>query len=137
VLRSAGVDRWIGDELIPLARLAGGPGPLVLALAAAVVLARLVLPWIPATLLLSLALVPAAPRLGLSPWMAGFVVLVTANAWLHPRQSDYCRLVREATQGELFTERQAFAAGVALTALTLLALALSLPYWRFLGVLTP
>ena len=137
VLGAAGVDRWIGDELIPLARLAGGPGHLVLVLAAVVVLARLVLPWIPATLLLSLALVPAAPRLGLSPWMAGFVVLVTANAWLHPRQSDYCRLVREATQGELFTERQAFAAGAALTALTLLALALSLPYWRFLGILTP
>lgn len=41
------------------------------------------------------------------------------------------------TQGELFTDRQATIAGVALTVLTLLALALSLPYWRSLGILTP
>jgi di/tricarboxylate transporter len=137
VLHNAGIDRWVGDALVPLARSVGGPGPLVMLLAAMVAFLRLVLPWIPATLLLSLALVPVAPRLGLSPWVAGFVVLVTANAWLHPRQSDYCRLVRDTTQGELFTDRQATIAGVALTALTLLALALSLPYWRLLGILTP
>jgi len=137
VLHNAGVDRWIGDALVPLAQSAGGPGALVMLLAAAVVVFRLVLPWIPATLLLSLALVPAAPRLGLSPWVAGFVVLVAANTWLHPRQSDYCRLVRDATRGEMFTERQATIAGVALTALTLLGLALSVPYWRLLGILTP
>ena len=137
VLHSAGVDRWISDALVPLERSAGGPGGLIMLLAGAVVVFRLVLPWIPATLLLSLALVPAAPRLGFSPWVAGFVILVTANAWLHPRQSDYCRLVREATQGEMFTERQAFFAGVALTTLTLLGLALSLLYWKALGILTP
>jgi di/tricarboxylate transporter/CRP-like cAMP-binding protein len=137
VIHSAGIDRWIGDALVPLARSAGGPAALVLPLAAAVVIFRLVLPWIPATLLLSLALVPAAPRLGLSPWVAGFVVLVTANAWLHPRQSDYCRLVRDATQGEMFSERQALFAGASLTLLTLLALALSLPYWKALGILAP
>ena len=110
---------------------------LIMLLAAAVVVLRLVLPWIPATLLLSLALVPAAPRIGLSPWVAGFVVLVAANAWLHPRQCDYCRLVRETTQGKMFTEPQALIAGAVLTALTLLGLALSIPYWRFLGILTP
>jgi len=137
VLHSAGIDNWIGAALIPLARSAGGPDHVVVLLAATIIVLRLVLPWIPATLLLSLALVPAAPGLGLSPWVAGFVVLVAANAWLHPRQSDYCRLVREATQGEAFTERQAFIAGAAFSGLTLLAIALSLPYWRFIGLLAP
>jgi DASS family divalent anion:Na+ symporter len=137
VLHRAGIDRWIGAALIPAARSVPGPGLLVVLLGAAIMLLRLVLPWIPATLLLSLALVPSAVALGLSPWVVGFVVLVAANAWLLPRQSDYCRLVREATHGELFTERQAFVAGAALSGLTLLAIALSLPYWRFLGVLTP
>jgi len=63
--------------------------------------------------------------------------LVTVNAWLHPRQSDYCRLVRDATQGEAFTERQATVAGAVLTALTLLGLAVSVPYWKILGILAP
>src|SRR5690349_20438944 len=110
---------FIGDTLVPLARSVGNPGALVMLLAAATVTVRLVLPWTPATLLLGLALVPAAPRLGLSSWVVGFVILITANAWLHPRQSNYCRLVRDATQGELFNERQAFFAGAAFTALTL------------------
>lgn len=137
VLHGVGVDRWIGDMLVPLARVAGSAAALLMLLAVAVALSRLVLPWIPATLLLSLALVPAATRLGLSPWTAGFVVLVTANAWLHPRQSDYCRVVWNATQGELFTDRQAVVAGALLTGLTLLALAVSLPYWKLLGLLAP
>lgn len=137
VLHSVGVDGWIGDHLVPLARSVGGPGTIIMLLAVAITVSRLLLPWIPATLLLSLALVPAAPRFGLSPWVAGFVVLVTANTWLHPRQSDYCRLVRQATQGEMFTDRQATIAGAAFTAITLLALALSAPYWKLLGILTP
>jgi di/tricarboxylate transporter len=137
VFHSAGVDRWIGDALVPLAQSVGSPGALIMLLAAAVVAFRLVVPWIPATLLLSLALVPVAPRVGLSPWVVGFVILVAANAWLHPRQSDYCRLVREATLGEMYTERQAAMAGAVLTVLTLLGLALSIPYWRLFGIMTP
>ncbi|HET9001808.1 MAG TPA: SLC13 family permease [bacterium] len=136
VLHGVGIDGWIANLLVPLVRSVGSPAALVMLLALAIVAARLALPWIPATLLLSLALVPAAPRLGLAPWIAGFVVLVTANAWLNPRQSDYCRLVRDATEGEMFTERHARLAGVGLTVLTLLALAVSLPYWKFLGILT-
>ncbi len=137
VLRSVGVDRWIGDTLVPLARTVGHPGVLIVLLAGCVVACRLVLPWIPATLLLSLALVPAAARLGLSPWVVGVVVLMAANTWLHPSQSDFCRLVRDATRGEMFTVRHGIVVGVALTLLTLVAIAASVPYWRAIGIMVP
>ncbi len=137
VLHSVGVDAWIADSLVPLARSVGHPAALVLLLSLFVFACRLVVPWIPATLLLSLALVPAAPRLGLSPWVVGFVVLVSANTWLHPSQSDFYRVMRDATEGELFTERQGLLAGAAMTAVTLLALAVSIPYWGAIGILTP
>ncbi len=137
VLRSAGVDRWIGNVLVPVAHLAGNGGVLVVLLGAMVIALRLVLPWIPATLLLSLALVPAAPRLGLSPWVMGFVVLMAANTWVHPRQSDYCRLIREATAGETFTNSHGVVMGVAMTLLTLIGIAVSVPYWQAIGVLRP
>ncbi len=137
VLHSVGIDRWIAQELVPLARVVGDPGLLVVLLGVFVVACRLVLPWIPATLLLSLALVPAAPQLGLSPWVVGFVVLVAANTWLHPSQSDFYRLTREATGGEMFTDRQGLVAGVAMTVVTLAALAASVPYWRATGLLAP
>jgi hypothetical protein len=137
VLRSVGVDRWIADALIPLTRTVGHSGILIVLLAAGVVVFRIILRWIPATLLLSLVLVPAAPRLGVSPWIVGFVVLMAANTWLHPRQSDFCRLTRDATKGETFTDHHGVIVGVGMTVLTLLALTVSVPYWRAIGLLSP
>ncbi len=137
VLRSAGVDQWIGRELIPLARIMGHPSLAIVVLAAGVVVCRLVLPWIPATLLLSLTLVPQATRLGLPPWVVGFVILLSANTWLHPRQSDFYRLTWETTRGEMFSHRDGLVVGVALTIIMLVAIAASVPYWRAIGLLTP
>jgi di/tricarboxylate transporter len=137
VLRANAVDEWIATRLTSLIGGGWGPATLVMALAGFVIACRLVVPWIPATLLLSLALVPAASHLGVKPWVVGFVVLVTANAWLHPSQSDYCRVARDTAGSELFDRRQAMAAGVAMTLLTLLGLAVALPHWRRLGLLEP
>jgi hypothetical protein len=135
VLRSVGVDAWMASLLVPLARSADNASVLVVLLGLFVVACRVVLPWIPATLLLSLALVPAAHELGLSPWVVGFVVLTTANTWLHPNQGELCRLARDAASAELFTTRHGLLVGAAMTLLSLLAVALSVPYWAALGVL--
>jgi anion transporter len=137
VLRHAGLDAWISQSLVPLARAAGDPGVFVLLLGAFVVVCRLVVPWIPATVLLILALVPAATQLGLSPWVAGFVVLLAVNTWVHPSQSDFVRFMRQATDGQLFSNRHALVVGMAVTLTTFVALAVSVPYWRALGLLTP
>jgi anion transporter len=137
VLRSVGVDTWIAAALAPLARTVGDPGALVVLLGVFVIGCRLVLPWIPATLLLSLALVPAAPQVGLSPWVVGFTVLLAASTWLHPSQSDFYRLMRDATGEELFTDRQGLIAGAAMTGVAVVALAVSVPYWRAIGILAP
>jgi di/tricarboxylate transporter len=134
VLRANGVDAWIAARIVRLIGEGWQPASVLFLLAGFVVVCRLVIPWIPATLLLGLALVPAASSLGLDPWVTGFVVIVTANAWLHPNQSDYCRVARD-TAGQLFDQHDAFAAGVAMTVLTLLGLAIAIPYWRLLGLL--
>ncbi len=137
VLHSVGVDRWIADVLIPVARSVPDSGVLVVLLAVFVVACRLVLPWVPATLLLSLALVPAAARLGLSPWVVGFVILIAANTWIHPNQSDFYRLAGDATRHEMFTDRHGLVVGVAITVIMLVGVAASVPYWRALRLLTP
>lgn len=137
VLHSADVDRWIADSLLPLTRAAGSQGVLVVLLGVVVIACRLVLPRQPATLLLSLALVPAAPRLGLEPWAVGFIVLLAANTWLHPTLHDWYRLTRDATGGEMFTDRHGILMGIAVTVVMLLAIAASVPYWRAIGLLPP
>jgi len=135
VFRTVGLDRWIGGALVPLARAAGTPGVLLLVLAAGIVACRLVVPQIPANYLFSLALVPAAPTVGLSGWVVGFVVSLSAYTWLHPRLSDFCRLARAMTRGEMFTDREGIAVGVGVTALAFIAIAASIPYWRALHLL--
>jgi len=134
VLHRAGVDTWIAQVLLPLTRV-GEPSVLLLIIGGLVVACRLVLPWIPTTLLLSLVLVPVAAQRGLSPWLVGFVVLVAANTWLHPNQSDFCRIMRDVTKGEMFTERHGTIMGIALTLSVLLGIALSIPFWRAIGLL--
>ena len=135
VLHAHGVDEWIATHLLSV--IGGGwhPAGLILLLTAFVFACRLLMPWIPATLLLSLALVPAAPRLGLSAWVVGFVVLVAANAWIHPSLSDYCRVTRDAAGEDLFGQRQAMLAGIVITVLTVIGLTVSIPYWHMLGIL--
>jgi len=92
-------------------------------------------PQIPTLYLLLLILVPAAHTIGFSGWVAGFVVQLATYTWLHPRLSDYCRLATQLTRGEMFVERDGIIVGVGLTALTLLAIVVSIPYWRAIGLL--
>jgi di/tricarboxylate transporter len=135
VLDAHGVDEWIAARLLSVIGAGWHPAELIILLTAFVFACRLLVPWIPATLLLSLALVPAASRLGLNTWVVGFVVLVAANAWIHPSLSDYCRVTRDAAGEDLFGQRQALIAGIVVSALTAFGLAVSIPYWTWLGLL--
>jgi di/tricarboxylate transporter len=137
VLHVHGVDEWVAARLLSLIGTGWHPAGLILLLTGFVCACRLLMPWIPATLLLSLALVPAAPRLGLNAWVVGFVVLVAANAWIHPSLSDYCRVARDTAGEELFGQRQALVAGILVTLLTIAGLAVAIPYWQWLGILAP
>ena len=67
----------------------------------------------------------------------GLVVQLAAYTWLHPRQSDYYRLSRGITRGEMFTDRHGALAGLGLTILTLIAIAASVPFWRIHAALAP
>ncbi len=111
--------------------------PIVFLLAVAVlnVLVRLVLPVIPALMLLGLGLIPLAPVMGLSPFLVGLALLATTTVWFLPTTSYTFRLAAQAAEGQLFTNRQAQVTSVIHTAITLLGLAVCTPYWRWLGLM--
>jgi anion transporter len=134
VLQSGGVDKWISTLLLDATAAVRSPGLLVIAFAVLVMLSRIVLPSRPAMVLLSLALVPAAPALGISPWVAGFVVLVASNLWVLPYQGLEYLIARDATQGEAFDDRQGTQVGAALTLLRLVAIAVAVPFWQAMGL---
>jgi len=134
VLRSGGVDRWIGEMITPIARSVGNPELVILLLALFVIVVRLVLPMVPAGFLLLVALVPSAPHLGLSGWVVGFVVSVMVLTWLLPGQYEVLRMFRGMTDDEMFSDRQALAVGVSTTFIALLTVLICVPYWRAIGV---
>jgi anion transporter len=135
VLQSGGVDTWISSLLLDATAAVDSPGMLVIVFAVLVMLSRLVLPSAPALVLFSLALVPAAPGLGISPWVAGFVVLVASNVWVLPYQSVEYLIARDSTQGEAFDDRQGIKFGAALTVIRLAAIAIAVPFWQAMGLI--
>ncbi len=137
VLQAGGVDKWVAALLLGATGTVHSPGLLVVVFAALVMVSRVVLPSRPAMVLLSLALVPAGPALGISPWVLGFVVLVSANIWVLPYQGLEYLIARDATDGEAFDDRQGTQVGAALTVVRLLAVAAAVPVWEAMGLIAP
>jgi len=76
-----------------------------------------------------------APQLGLSGWVVGFICSVMVLTWLLPKQYEVLRMVRELTDGEMYTERQAMAVGVMISLVAVVAILISVPYWRAIGLM--
>ncbi len=113
------------------------PGPLGLVLAVAMVslVVRLALEQDLTVLLVSLALIPVASAAGVEPWTVSMALLATSVAWFLPFQTSSYMVARSASEDRLFTHEQARRFALAYTGLTLLGLALAVPYWRLLGIL--
>jgi CRP-like cAMP-binding protein/di/tricarboxylate transporter len=112
------------------------PGPLlfVLAVAGVSLLARLALDQDLAVVLVGVTLLPVAPRVGVEPWIVVIALLATSVAWFLPSQTPSYLVAQSASEGRLFSHAQAQRFAIAYTTLTVLALALAIPYWRWLGL---
>jgi hypothetical protein len=81
-----------------------------------------------------LTLIPVAPALGVHPWLVVIALLATSVAWFVPAQTPSYLVAQAASEHRLFSHAQAQRFAVVWTLLTLLGLALCVPYWRFLGL---
>src|SRR5207249_10057931 len=100
----------------------------------AAVASRIVLPSRPAMVLLIVTIGPAPPALGISPYVAGIVILLMVNVCVHSCQGLEYLMTRDASRGEAFSDRQGTLFGAALTVVRFAAVLASLPYWRALGL---
>jgi len=114
----------------------GGLSPLVFVLSLAVLntLVRFVLADDLSLLLLGLALVPTAPVIGVHPWIIIITLLTSFSPWFFPSQSVAYAVAYEAGEGRLFSHQQARRVCLGYTAVTLVGLAISVPYWHLLGL---
>ncbi len=133
---SLGLDAQAG-ALIQRLLGEGRPGPLGMVLAVAVVsfAVRLVLEQDLTVLLVSLALIPVATAAGIEPWTVTIALLATSVVWFLPFQTSSYMVARSASEDRLFSHEQARRFALGYAGLTLLGLALAVPYWRLLGIL--
>ena len=135
VMQATHVDRWVATGLVERTAGLGDPGLVLIAIALGTIALRFILPSRPTMVLLALAVVPAAPQLGIAPWLAGLTVLLCANIWIFPYQGLEYLLARDAANGEAFGDRQGTLMGAALTAVRFASIALSIPAWKLMGLL--
>src|SRR5581483_9431535 len=130
-----GLDTWLAGRLAAaLGPLAGSPLQFALALTLASFALAFVVRWQAAAVLLTLILAPAAVALGVSPWVVGIIALVGTNTWLLPYQSTiYLALYYGMDESYTHASVRPVAWAYALSVLA--GVALSVPYWRALGLL--
>ena len=130
------LDRWLSQNLEVLAQLSGGsPTLFVMAVAAIAALLGLLLRPGPIALLLALALFQTAATVGVDPWVVAITVILATNLWLYPQQNVLYLTAYYATEERAFTHAQARPLAIAYTAFVFLAILISIPYWRWIGLI--
>ena len=97
---------------------------------------RFFLPLPPALLVSILSIVPIASTLGLHPFIVGLVVLASANPWFLPYQNWMYQNLLQDTEGKLFDHKQTLQLAFIHIFIVLGAVTVSMPYWKYLGMIT-
>lgn len=70
----------------------------------------------------------------MDPWIVIITLLATSTPWFVPAQLPAYQVGYEASEGRLFSHGQARLVCAGYMVVTLVALALCVPYWRALGL---
>jgi anion transporter len=136
VFERTGLDRWMAERI---AAAAGDPSaaPVVFVVVVALLCFAIsfVVRWQAAAPLVTIALAPVASAAGVHPFIVGLIALLAGNGFFLPYQSTSYLALYSGTGGKLFTHAQALPAALAYGIWTMVALALSVPVWRWMGLL--
>jgi divalent anion:Na+ symporter, DASS family len=136
VFASVGLDGWLKERAAGAAsELSASPVVLVTGLALGSFALSFVLRGQAAAPLVTIALAPVAVVAGVHPFVVGLIALLAGNGFFLPYQSTTYLALHAGTGGALFTHAQARPAALAYGAWTLIAVALAVPAWRWMGLL--
>ena len=137
VFAEAGLNDWVMSTCGPVFQLmAGNPYVLVLGIGVITVVLRFLIVSEVAYLNLLMAfLVPMAASVGVNPWVLGFSAYALVIAWFAKYQSPIYLAAFYAVDGKMAKHSElAKYCGVYL-AICLVGLAVSVPYWQWMGLL--
>jgi len=136
VFKHTGLDRWMADRVAAtLGDLTTTPVVFVLVLVLLCFAVSFVVRWQAAAPLITIALAPVASASGMHPFIVGLIALVAGNGFFFPYQSTAYLALCAGTGDKLFTHAQSLPAAFAYAAWVIVAVALSVPIWRLMGLL--
>ncbi|MBM4255740.1 MAG: cyclic nucleotide-binding domain-containing protein [Deltaproteobacteria bacterium] len=136
VVRQLGIDTWVIRLLTPLLEpLAANPTQFLLVMAVAIFAARFILPSFPLVSLLTLTIVPIATAAGINPLPLLLVICISVTVWFLPYQSTCYLALYFGTKEKAFSHSQVRMLAWSFGVIYWLAIAVSIPYWRWLKLL--
>ena len=136
IMPHLGIDLWLASSLSPLiAPVSYHPMAFLMTVALLVYGVRLFLNKTPAVIVLTVALVPWAQKAGVHPGILLLTILLALESWFLVHQTDSYQIAYYATAEKGFSHAQARRLMVAKFLASLLAIAISVPYWKMLGLI--
>ncbi|MDR7316786.1 SLC13 family permease [Brevibacillus nitrificans] len=90
----------------------------------------------PAVILLVTALMPLAQQAGIHPWIFVFVILLATDPFFFTYQSPTYLTAYYSSEGKAFTHRQGQHIALVYAVAVILAVILSVPYWKWIGLIS-
>ncbi len=136
VFARTGLDRWIADHVtIATGDLTSSRTAFLVLLALFCFAISFVVRWQAAAPLITIAMTPIASATGVHPFIVGVIAVIACNGFWVPYQSTTYLALYAGTGGEVFNHGQATPAAIAYGFWTLVAVTLSVPVWRWMGLL--
>jgi DASS family divalent anion:Na+ symporter len=130
------IDAWLSSlvrDVIPEA--VANPFVFVLVVGLIAFVLHFFVPWITASTILALVIMPIAQGLGIHPVIPVFVILTAGDHTFFPFVNSAYPILYFGSEGELFSHAQARPLLWLETLIRMGALLASVPYWRLLGLL--
>jgi anion transporter len=130
------IDRWIMEFIAPIiSTFSLYPAVFLVMVALVVYFVRFFLNNSSTLIFLSLILIPAAQSIGIHPGVLLLTILMAIESWFLPYQGNTYLITYYSTDEKAFSHAQARKLMVAKFISSLLAIAISVPYWRMLGLI--
>jgi di/tricarboxylate transporter len=134
VSRHLKVDGWLVEIIEPiLGSVTSGPVTFLTAVVIIVFCARFFLRKAAAALILPLVLMPYGQQMGIHPGVILLTILAAGECFLLSYQDGPYQIAYSSTNGRAFTHMQARKVLALRFLATVLAIAISVPYWKLLG----
>ena len=136
VFSAAGIDSWVVSAAGPVfQQLAANPLAFVLGIGLATVVLRfLIVSEMAYINIVMVFLVPLAISMGINPWVVGFAVYATVHPWFALYQNPVYLAAFYSVDGEMGSHASLAMYCILYTAICLIGLVISIPYWQMMGL---